>query len=188
MKEIEALVEKLSIDPFNPEINFQCALEYEKLNQTASAVSFFLRSAEYGYESHKAIAYTSLLKMSFCFEDQNDRVSTVSNCILQALALMPDRPEAYFHMSRFYEKNKSWQECYTWAELGMNKHANFELPAFVNYYDKYCLEFQKGISAWWIGRKNESIDIMLKLSKQLIAKEYSDAVANNIQRLKIVSA
>ena len=42
---IEELVVQLSKDPFNPELNFECAVEYERINQTASAVSFYLRTA-----------------------------------------------------------------------------------------------------------------------------------------------
>ena len=56
-KNIENLIIELSKDPFNPEINFKCAVEYEKLNQTASAVSFYLRCAEYGYEDVEANEY-----------------------------------------------------------------------------------------------------------------------------------
>ena len=64
---IENLVVQLSTDSFNPELNFKCAVEYEKLNQTASAVSFYLRAAEYGVGSHKDITYASLLKIFFDF-------------------------------------------------------------------------------------------------------------------------
>ena len=39
---IEALVKDLSSNPLDPEKNFNVAIEYEKLNQTASAVSFIL--------------------------------------------------------------------------------------------------------------------------------------------------
>ena len=52
---IEQLVVELSHDPFNPELNYTVALEYEKQKQTASAVSFYLRTAEYGYNTHQEI-------------------------------------------------------------------------------------------------------------------------------------
>ena len=37
---IEQLVADLSKDPFNSSLNFAVAVEYERINQTASAVSF----------------------------------------------------------------------------------------------------------------------------------------------------
>ena len=58
MNNISDFVVELSKDPFNPDINFACAVEYEQLKQTASAVSFYLRTAEYG---DGILVYNSLL-------------------------------------------------------------------------------------------------------------------------------
>ena len=57
---IEDLVVQLSQDPFNPEYNFKVAQAYEELNQTASAVCFYHRTAEHGYETHPDLVYASL--------------------------------------------------------------------------------------------------------------------------------
>ena len=182
---IEELVVELSKDPFNPELNFKCAVEYESINQTASAVSFYLRTAEYG---KGVLVYNSLLKLARCFEDQNDRVNTVSNCILQALAYMPKRPEAYFMMSQFHEKMGNWQECYTYAKLGLSyDDCDYfpSLPSGIGYHGTYCLEFQQAISAWWIGRKEESENLLKKLSTIPVDEEYAKAIYNNLERLNV---
>ena len=180
---IEDLVVKLSNDPFNPEINFNCAVEYENLNQTASAISFYLRCAEYGYETHKTLAYNSLLKMARCFEDQSDRQYTVSNCILQAMTVLPDRPEAYFMLAQFHGKSQAWQECYTYSELGLNKKNIKELPAHIGYEGKYSLEFEKAVSAWWIGRRDESIEIFNRLLTLDIKESYKESIKFNLSRI-----
>jgi hypothetical protein len=191
---IEDLVVDLSKDPFNPELNFKCALEYERVNQTASAVSFYLRTAEYG---RGLLVYNSLLKLARCFEDQNDRINTVSNCILQAIAYMPKRPEAYFMMSQFHERLTNWQESYTYAKLGLvydggsmiDDRYEWEqipnLPGDIGYHGRYCLQFQQAISAWWIGRKEESEQLLLKLSNMNLSEEYANAVRNNMERLNV---
>lgn len=181
---IEELVVQLSTDPFNPELNFKCAVEYENLNQTASAISFYLRCAEYGYESHKILTYNSLLRMARCFEDQSDRQYTVSNCILQAMTVLPDRPEAYFMLSQFHEKLQAWQECYTYAELGINKKNVKALPVNVGYEGKYCLDFQKAVSAWWIGRRDESIIIFNRLLESNISDTYRSCIISNLDRIQ----
>ena len=185
---IEELVVELSKDPFNPKKNFDVAVEYEKQNQTASAVSFYLRTAEYGGDTDSLLIYTSLLKMAACFEDQNDRVFTVSNCLLQAITVLPTRPEAYFLLAKFHEKKGDWQECYTWATVGLSNLTNDEppLPALVGYKGPYCLNFEKAVSAWWIGRPQESKDLLLELSKiEYMDDEYKVAVKNNRDRLGI---
>lgn len=183
--EIDKLIIDLSTDPINPEKNFRAAVEYDRINQTASAISFYVRAAEYGYKTHPVIAYTSVLRMSLCFERQKDRQATVLNNALQAAALMPERPEAYFLLARIHERAGQWQQCYTMAEIGLTKKDYEPLPAAVDYYGKYCLLFEKAISAWWIGRKEESQKLLLKLEAMDTAPEYTAAIKNNIERVGV---
>ena len=186
--EIEQLIVDLSTDPFNADKNFKAALEYDKLNQTASAISFYLRAAEYANKDFEAaIAYTSLLRMSLCFERQGDRQATVLNNALQALTIIPYRPEAYFLLARIYERSQQWQLAYTFACLGLEKVSDSlnPLPASVEYYGPYCLLFEKAVSGWWIGREEESRKLFLQLSQLETAPEYTTAIKNNLERLGV---
>jgi hypothetical protein len=184
---IENLVIQLSKDPFNPDLNFDLAEEYLRLNQTASAVSFYLRCAEYSGEAN-AKAYTSLLRMAQCFNDQQGREQSVTNCLLQAVAYDDTRPEAYFKLSQYYEKAGQWQESYTWAAIGYGwATADPEpLPADLGYFGSYCLLFQKGIAAWWIGRKEEALSTLRILNALTMDKMYKDAVIYNLEKLNVV--
>lgn len=183
---IEDLIIELSHKPFNPELNFKVAVEYERINQTASAVSFYLRTAEYGYDKAPVLAYASLLKLAQCFEDQKDRAWTVSNCLLQAVQYLPYRPEAYFLLSRFYEKTQQWQEAYTWAEMGMRQEQLSALPVETGYQGRFCLEFQKALAAYWVGRPEESKRLLIRLSQMDIPSEYQKAIEENLGRLSAV--
>lgn len=179
------LIIDLSSDPFDPEKNFEVALEYESLNQYASAMSFYLRAAEYGYVLNMEIAYTSLLKLSMCLEKLQERQASVINSLLQAIAYVPDRPEAYFLLSRTYERMSEWQLCYTFAELGLTKAKNLQdLPVSVDYNGKYCLEFEKAVSGWWIGRKEESKKLLESLLTKDIPEDYKKAVEYNLLLIK----
>ena len=184
MLTIEELVESASHDMFNPRLNFDIAKKYEEMGQTASAVSFYLRAAEYGYDSDPLVVYSSLLKMSFCFNDQNGREHSVKHCMLQAIQYLPNRPEAYFLLSRYYERNQNWQECYTWAEVGLTHNSRLEkLPVDVEYYGLYCLEFEKGVAGWWLGKKEESKQIFEKLLTQNIQEGYASTIRYNLDRI-----
>jgi hypothetical protein len=181
---IEQLVVDLSSDSLNPDKNLAVAVEYEKLGQTASAVGFYLRASEYGYKSSPFTTYAALLRVSICIEGQKDRNLTVSNVLLQAIAYMPDRPEAYLLMSKFHEKSGNWQESYTYANLGlMHTRQIFDLPIDVGYPGRYSLDFQSAIAAWWIGRKSESLEELRDLLKYPIGPEYLEAVKSNLERL-----
>lgn len=183
---IEDLIVQLSHKPFNPEYNFNAAVKYEELHQTASAVSFYLRTVEYGHDKAPALAYASLCKLAHCFEDQKDRAWTVNNALLQAVAYLPYRPEAYFLMSQFYERAQQWQECYTWAEMGLQQPPIPALPIDVGYKGQFSLEFQKAVAAYWVGRPQESQTMLIRLSQMDLPMDYKNAVETNLGRLSAV--
>lgn len=186
---INKLIVELSNDPFDPVLSFSLAVEYESIGQTASAVSFYLRTAEYGYYTHPEYVYASLLKSAQCFETQKNRKSTVHNLLLKAIAHIPTRPEAWFLLARYYERDQKWQESYTTAEVGLNfsrqRHNN--LPVWVDYPGEYGLIFEKAVSGWWVGRKDESIVTFKELLKDnKIAHHYIRAIKHNLQSIDTV--
>jgi len=175
--EIESLIFDLSKDPFNPELNFKIAQQYEKIGQTASAISFYLRTAEYGYESSPSFVYCALLKAAQCFETQQHRQATVENLVFKAISYLPSRQEAFLMLSRLREQEKKWQESYSFAQIGLRQHNFPSLPADVGYTD-YALTFQKAVAGWWVGRQQESIDLF----KHLLTLDITDAYRQAIQR------
>lgn len=181
---IENLIKEMSENPFDPALNFKIAVEYEKLNQTASAVSFYLRTAEYGGQSHDPLVYTSLLKMAHCFDNQKERQYTVTNYLLQAIAYWSERPEAWFLLSQFHERLSNWQEAYTFAKAGLSCKDFAPLPVSVGFFGTYCLLFELGVSAYWLGRKDESLRLFEYLQGCQLEPNYRASVDDNLRRLR----
>lgn len=162
---IERLIVELSTNSFDPKKNFYCALEYERLGQVSSAACFYLRAAEHGYETDPLIVYASLIKTSHCFAIQGQRKNTVENLLRQAMCYLPKRPEAYFFLSQIRERDKDYHNSYMWASIGLEFTEEAEknpLPVDVGYLP-YGLIFEKGVCAYWIGRKDESKEIFKAL-------------------------
>ena len=170
-------------DPFNPENNFKLGLCYEEINQTASAAGFFLRSIEFGDNDENI--YEALLKISLCFERQGNRVFTIKGLLLRAISLLPKRPEAYFLLSRIYERNKDWQESYTTATIGYELATDPSIiKSNVEYPGKYGFLFEKAVSGWWIGLCDESIHLFRVLNREYnLDAIHKQAVTNNLQNL-----
>jgi tetratricopeptide (TPR) repeat protein len=165
--------------------NFALAEEYERLKQHSSAAGFFLRAADLGYKTDPLLTYTSLLKMALCWSRQQDRSATVLNTLHHAIAFMPSRPEAYFLLARFYEYRKEWQKAYTFSEVGLqfvHTTLNNPLPGWVEYHGAYCLMFEKAVSGWWIGRKEESRDLFQHLlDDHKMTQDYVNGCLNNMR-------
>jgi len=164
-----------------PIINFELGFEYENMGQIASAVSFYLRSAE--RTNDILLQYKLLLRLAICFQTLGERIHTEQTLIHKALALVPDKPEAYFLASKLYERKNEWQECYTYASLGLD-HANFNLPALDignGYVGKISLMFQKGLASWHIGLSDQAREIMADLKFNFdLGVEYATVIENNL--------
>ena len=182
---VKDLAVDVAFDSYNPEKNFALANAYYDQGQYSSAAGFYLRAADRGYQTHTLLAYTSLIKMALCFSKQGSRSSTVYQTLLQAVSLLPGRPEAYFHLSRIHERNKEWQRSATFAELGLANHLadyNSPLPSYVEYNGMYCLLFEKAVCGWWLGRKEESKALFDHLLDNYeMSSEYVNGCLNNLK-------
>lgn len=166
--EIKELTTVLAKDSFNPQINFDLGVEYEKINQTASAAGFYLRAAEYSYESNKDLSYLSILKTGICFENQGSRDWSSSNNFLQAIAYAPERPEAYYYLGKHQAKKGNWQEAYTNYAIALNLLNNIKPSSFLPFSGKVDIDLAQTSAAYFVGRISESI----KTIKELINTSY----------------
>lgn len=164
--DFDNLLKTYIFSPEDPENNYNLGVYYEKIGQTASAVSYYLRAAE-RYDN-ALCKYESLIRASICFDKQGTRNFTVKSLLLHALAICPKRPEAYYLMSCHYEKSEGdghWNDCYTIASIGLGvSELNPEpLKTDLGYPGEYALIFQRALSSWWCGLCEESKSTFLDL-------------------------
>lgn len=192
MKDISTLNKLMSIyidKPEDPEINFKLALWYHSKKQTASAVSFYLRTAE--RTDDKLLIYESMLRAAMCFNTQGCRNNSVEGMLQHAVALLPKRPEAYFHLARFYEKNEKWHNAYLISSIGMQvaeKYPTENLITTIDYPGFWAIEFEKAVVSWWCGLCEESKNIFNRLIfNEPLDKSHKEAVIGNMMKLQFWS-
>jgi hypothetical protein len=177
-------VEQFIKDPFNAANNFKLGEFYFNHGHTASALSFYLRSAE--YSKNNDLTYESLLMVARCIATQGRRGTTEKGLWLNAIIHSPNRPEAYLFLSQWAESNKQYHEAYTNACIGlMFKDNSKTITKNAGYLGFYQLEFQKAVMAWWIGRSQESRDEFIKLVNKgtTLSPKYQELVQSNITSL-----
>jgi hypothetical protein len=163
---LQTLINNFIINPADAENNFSLALYYDTIGQTASAVSYYIRTAE--RTDNDLLKYECLIKAAKCFEKQGTRAFSVKGLLQHAVALLPTRPEAYFLLSRFHEVEKKegdWFICYMLSSVGLTVcEFNLEkLRTDVGYPGKYGLLFEKAVSSWWCGLCEESRTLFREL-------------------------
>jgi hypothetical protein len=182
------LVTAFALNPNNSENNFNLALTYDEIGQTASAVSFYIRTAE--RTNDDLLKYECLIRAAMCFEKQGTRKFSVKGLLQHAIALQPKRPEGYYLLSVFYENEDEteldgkWFDSYMISSIGLEV-ADFEettsLKTNIDYSRKEGLLFQKAHAAWWCGLCEESKNLFLKLySSDNIDSNLKKIVYNNL--------
>lgn len=184
--QLTELLREYALDTENAEKNYVVGLVYESMNQTAAAISFFLRAAELTKDDF--LAYECMLKIGLCFERQGKRGNSVRGAFKHALCILPRRPEAYFLASRYYERTGDHVSGYLYANQGLT-FADFNTPplrGWVEYPGKYGLVFQKAVSAWWWGKPDESRALFLDLwNNYVLDANHKSAVENNLKTLNV---
>jgi len=185
--EISQLILDYALDSENPETNFSLGLHYDEIGQTASALSYYLRCAE--RTDDDLVKYECLIRGSMCFDKQGTRNFTVKGMLQHAIAVLPKRPEAYYLLSRFYEREERdghWIDAYMIASIG-EKVCVFDRPSLrtnVDYPGDYAILYQKAVVSWWCGLCDESRDLFRDLYENYELDEYyKKSVFENLTKL-----
>lgn len=185
-KKLEELLKIYIDNPDDPVANFNLGLFYEQHGQTASAVSYYLRTTE--RTQYNSLVYESILRAAICFDKQGTRNYTVKGLLQHSVALEPTRPEGYFLLSRFYEKKEEWSESYMISTIGQQvcKFDYDSLHTYVDYPGEYGVLFQRAIASWWCGLCDEARGLLLNLRYNYKMDDtHRNAVDYNLSNLGI---
>ena len=172
-------------DPTNDSNNFFLALWYEKQGHFSPASGFYLRCAEITSDINKR--YESLLRMYICYRNLGQRDYTCETLLKEAVSLCPQKPEAYFLLTQFYEMKSDWLNVYTYSSIGLDIcTAKSTLISDLDFPDLYALWFQKAAAAWWVGKPDEARKLFRLLLTQYIDQlndKYKHLLEQNLSQL-----
>jgi hypothetical protein len=187
---LQVLLNQYVSNPDDDEINFSLALYYDNIGQTAAALSFYLRCAERSTDD--LLKYESLIRGSMCFDKQGTRGFTVKGLLQHAISILPKRPEAYYLLSRFFERDSKdghWNDGYMIASIGdkVCEYNNSPLRTNVDYPGDYSILYEKAVTSWWCGLCDESKNIFKDLHNNYTLDEiHKKSVIDNLIRLNVI--
>ncbi len=184
---LQELLNAYVMNPQDVENNFALGFYYDTIGQTASALSYYLRCAERTPDD--LLKYECLIRSSMCFDKQGTRGFTVKGLLQHAISILPKRPEAYYLLSRFFERDTRdghWNDGYMIASIGQ-KVCDFNsssLRTNVDYPGEYAILYQKAVISWWCGLCNESKNLFQDLHDNYDLNEiHKKSVIENLIKL-----
>lgn len=175
---LQQLLNEQVLDPKNPEKLFALASEYDRLGQGAMAVSLYLKTAD--LTKDRLLQYKSVLNIGRCYHRQGNRGYTVEGAYLDAAALIPTRPEAFYYLSKYYAERQNWKHSFLNANLGLAAN----LPDYdlgVEYPGRKALAVQAAIAKWYITGQQDAKHMLFDLKfKTILDEELKQRVSRQL--------
>lgn len=185
-QDLKSLIKTYLQDPDSADANWKLGLHYENIGQCASAISYYVRAAE-RYKD-KLYQYECMMRSAMCFAKQGIRKFSVKGMLQHAVAVLPERPEAYYHLTKILNNEHgdgSWFDSYTYSSLALKFCEPIEqlppLRTHIDYPGLYALEFEQAHAAWHCGLCEESRDLHRELFKRSdIPQQLKEIIKNNL--------
>ena len=165
------------LNPEDPNTSWRLARWYEDQGQYAPAHTYYQRCSERIEDDIGA--YRALIRSSICYRNQKSRDVTAKASLENCIALLPQRPEAYFFLSQLYEQRKDWQNSYLYAQIGeqwcVDGLLDIDIP---EYPGKYGHIFQRAVVGWHWGKNYECRELF-----QVLINEYWDVMSDEHRNL-----
>lgn len=121
------LLNDVVLDYQNPYKIYKLAREYDRLQQGAAAFGFYLRAADMSPGKtweERWIQYKSMVLGAFIYDRSRDRDHSTEGLLKIAIETMPERPEAFYFLSKFKQDRNDWRESLMYASIGISNTEN----------------------------------------------------------------
>lgn len=184
------IINNYVLNVLDPKYSFDLALDYFNKKQYASALSFFLKTAElYSIDNlnlKSPLVYESLLFIAKCIQNLGRRSGTELALWNNALRYDPTRPEAYLFLSQYFEIRNQFSESQSFARIGLEfKNNSIALDHNLNYDHYYQLMFQDALCDWNLGQSDSARNKFreLGMGNYPLNEGYKNLIQTNITSL-----
>lgn len=161
------LLNDVILDYSNSEKIYKLAREYDKLEQGSAAFSYYLRAADMSPGEtleEKWLQYKCMILGSFIYERNGDRDQSVEGLLKIAIDTFPDRPEAYYFLSKYKQRKNDWRESMMYAKIGLEFEAwQTQLDNDINYPGINALRLLYARAKWKTDGRDESKNLAFDL-------------------------
>ena len=171
------------LDYSNPFKMYKLALEYDSLKQGAAAFGWYLRAADFvtgSSDEELELQYKCLIKGAMIFARSEARNETSKGLIKLAMAVLPNRPEAYYFASRWAIDQSKFRNALMYAKIALSQNEEHEpIEDLKDYPGRVGLKYCYAVSKWKSDGRDDSKNLLfdLKYKEKLnLTKEMSDSV------------
>lgn len=178
---LQQLLNDHVLDSKNTTKIFKLAREYDRLGQGSAAITLYTRAADME-EEDEFLQYKCLIFSARICERQTNRQYTMLGLLQHAAALLPQRPDAHYHLSRYYENKTDWRQSLIHAKLGLIR-PDLISPE-LGCSGENALIYQSALAAWCISGtdvcRKEVFNLKYKLLLDEVHEEKVDGLLKTV--------
>jgi len=181
MSKLQNLLNEHVFDPKNTTKMYNLAREYDRLEQGAAAISFYIRAADLE-EDNVELQYKCMLYGALAYQRQGGRNHTVVGMLQHAVGLIPTRPEAHYFLAKHGEKVSDWRLCQIHSKLA---HQFIDADDIgIKWPGLKDVEFLEASAIWSISGTESGrrafFDLIYRTDHPEDYKTYVESVLNNV--------
>ena len=176
------------MDYSNPYKMYALAREYDALKQGAAAFGWYLRAADFcdgeTYEE-KMLQYKALILGGKIFDRSEGRGHTVVGLYKMAIAVLPDRPEAYYFLAKHSKEGSNFRDALMYAQMGLQCDL-VEKTDELGYVGQIGLKHIYAVSKWKTDGRDDSKNFLFDLIHKNtigLTAEIREDVTNLLSRI-----
>lgn len=170
---LNELLNDVVLDYNNPEKIYRLAREYDRLESGAAAAGFYLRAAdmtEGNSLEERWLQYKCMILMAKIYERNKNRCFTVADILKMAIETMPERPEAYYYLAKFFQDREGrdhWVNSLSYSRIGIetlkNESVSFPLDDDIEYPGHEYLKLLYARARWKTDGRDASKNLAFDL-------------------------
>jgi len=177
-KDAAILEADLLENPNNHRTAFYLAQSYRDAKNHPKALEAYQRRVDLGGWDEEV--FCSLMQIANLQKTMNEAPKKIEESYWRAFQFRPTRAEPLYHLSQHYRDKHNYQASYSISKLGMA----IALPQDILFVEKYIYDwgllFENSISAWWIGKYQESANLSNHLLTLDLPSHIQEIVKKNL--------
>lgn len=180
------LLNDVVLDYTNPEKIYNLAREYDSLEQGSAAFSFYLRAADMSSgETYydKWLQYKCLILSAFIYDRNLNRGHSVVGLLKMAIETMPDRPEAYYFLAKYFQGKHEWRDSMMLSKIGIECTEYKDMDDDLNYPGIEALKLLYARAKWKSDGRDDSKNLAFDLKyKNTLTPDLDQEVTELLQQ------
>ena len=182
--ENKQLLHDVILDYNNPDKIYKLAREYDRLEQGSGAFGFYLRAADMSPGKtfkEKWLQYKCMILSAFIYKRNENRNTSVDGLLKIAIDTLPNRPEAYYFLSKSKAEQSDWRESLMYAKIGLClSNDDIELDNDVGYPGNNALGLLYAKAKWKTDGRDDSKNLAFDIKYRQKLNDTDDKTASEL--------